>query len=88
MFGSASQATLRTSEIGADRVTVNSASEPSATSLLGPLRLRSARLVLMIVTVAGNTTMPSIAAFRRTVSSPSTTESVAGVNVKVLMPYS
>ena len=74
--------------MAAERVTVNSALEPSATSALGPLMLRSAELLLMIVTVAGNTLMPSTAAFTNTVSSPSTTASLVGVKVKVVMPYS
>ena len=86
MFGTANQATLTSSATAADRVTVNSALAPSATAALGPLMLRSAWLVLMMVTVAGKICVRPSAAVRRTVSSPSTTASAVGVKVNVAMP--
>ena len=87
MLGLASQATLTSSATAADRVTVNVALEPSATAPLGPLMLRSAWLVLTIVTVAGETLSPWTDPFTRTVSSPSTTASLVGVKVKSATPY-
>ena len=87
MSGVANQFTRTFSVMASDRVTVKVALAPSSTSPLGPLMLRSARVLFLIVMVAGGATVKSLVdPFNRTVSSGSTMESVLGVKVRVPVP--